>query len=46
MVGAAVAMGRYEIALTLTALNLVTLKLLWRVKQKINPVETQADKSI
>ena len=46
VVGAAVAMGRYEIALTLTVLNLVTLKLLWRIKQKINPVETQADKSI
>jgi len=45
VVGAAVAMGRYEIALALSLLNLVTLKLLWRIKQKINPVETQADKS-
>lgn len=35
VVGAAVAMGRYEIAIILSALNLITLKVLWRFKQKI-----------
>jgi len=35
VVGAAVAMGRYEIAIILSVLNLITLKVLWRFKQKI-----------
>ncbi len=35
VVGAAVAMGRYEVAIILSALNLFTLKLLWRFKQRI-----------
>jgi len=35
VVGAAVAMGRYEIAIILSVLNLITLKVLWRYKQKI-----------
>ena len=36
VVGAAVAMGRYEIAIILSVLNLITLKLLWRFKQRID----------
>jgi putative Mg2+ transporter-C (MgtC) family protein len=36
VVGAAVAMGRYEIAVILSALNFLTLKVLWRYKQKLN----------
>jgi len=36
VVGAAVAMGRYEIAVILSALNLVTLRVLWRYKQKLD----------
>ena len=35
VVGAAVAMGRYEVAVILSVLNYITLKLLWRFKQKI-----------
>lgn len=35
VVGAAVAMGRYEVAIILSALTFITLKLLWRFKQKI-----------
>jgi len=35
VVGAAVAMGRYEVALILSVLTLITLKVLWRYKQKI-----------
>jgi putative Mg2+ transporter-C (MgtC) family protein len=35
VVGAAVAMGRYEVAIILSVLNLITLKLLWRFKQRI-----------
>ena len=35
VVGAAVAMGRYEIAVILSALNFLTLKVLWRYKQKL-----------
>lgn len=35
VVGAAVAMGRYEVAIILSVLNLITLKALWRFKQKI-----------
>ena len=36
VVGAAVAMGHYEVAVILSVLNLVTLRLLWRVKQQID----------
>jgi putative Mg2+ transporter-C (MgtC) family protein len=36
VVGAAVAMGHYEIAVILSVLNLVTLRVLWRVKQQID----------
>ena len=36
VVGAAVAMGRYEVAIILSVLNLITLKLLWRFKQRID----------
>jgi putative Mg2+ transporter-C (MgtC) family protein len=35
VVGAAVGMGRYEIAIILSVLNLLTLKVFWRFKQKI-----------
>jgi putative Mg2+ transporter-C (MgtC) family protein len=35
VVGAAVAMGRYEIAVILSVLNFLTLKLFWRYKQKL-----------
>jgi putative Mg2+ transporter-C (MgtC) family protein len=36
VVGAAVAMGRYDIAVILSALNYVTLRVLWRLKQRID----------
>jgi putative Mg2+ transporter-C (MgtC) family protein len=36
VVGAAMAMGRYDIALILSLMNLITLKLLWRFKQRID----------
>ncbi len=36
VVGAAVAMGRYEVALILSALNLITLKALWRLKVRLD----------
>jgi uncharacterized membrane protein YhiD involved in acid resistance len=36
VVGAAVAMGRYEIAVILSALNFLTLKMLGRYKQKLD----------
>lgn len=39
VVGASVAMGHYEIAVILSVLNFVTLKLLWRVKQQIDTME-------
>ena len=45
VVGAAVAMGRYEVAVILSLLNLVTLKVLWRLKQRIDRVEAQAEKN-
>ena len=35
VVGAAVALGRYEIAVILSLLNFLTLKVLWRYKQKL-----------
>lgn len=35
VVGAAVAMGRYDVAIILSALTFLTLKVLWRFKQKI-----------
>lgn len=35
VVGAAVAMGRYEVAVILSLLNFITLKLLWRFKETI-----------
>ena len=45
VVGAAVAMGRYEIAVILTALNFLTLKVLWRYKQKLGEEPaTQGDR--
>jgi putative Mg2+ transporter-C (MgtC) family protein len=44
VVGAAVAMGRYEIAVILSLLNLVTLKVLWRLKQKIDRAEARGEK--
>ena len=45
VVGAAVAMGRYEVAVILSLLNLVTLKVLWRLKQRIDRVEGLAEKN-
>lgn len=36
VVGAAVAMGRYEIAVILSVLNFLTLKMLWQYKQKLD----------
>jgi putative Mg2+ transporter-C (MgtC) family protein len=39
VVGAAVAMGRYEIAVILSALNFLTLKMLWNYKQKLDRQE-------
>jgi putative Mg2+ transporter-C (MgtC) family protein len=36
VVGAAVAMGRYDVALILSALNFVALKVLWRYKQRLD----------
>jgi putative Mg2+ transporter-C (MgtC) family protein len=36
VVGAAVALGRYEIAIVLSVLNLLTLRLLLPLKQKLN----------
>jgi putative Mg2+ transporter-C (MgtC) family protein len=36
VVGAAVAMGRYDVAVILSLLNFVTLKVLWSVKQKLD----------
>jgi putative Mg2+ transporter-C (MgtC) family protein len=36
VVGAAVAIGRYDIAVILSALNYITLKVLWRIKQRID----------
>jgi len=45
VVGASVAMGRYEIAVILSLLNLVTLKVLWRLKQRIDRVEAEAGKN-
>jgi putative Mg2+ transporter-C (MgtC) family protein len=47
VVGAAVAMGRYEIAVILSALNFLTLKVFWRYKQKFNeePVTQEDGKS-
>jgi putative Mg2+ transporter-C (MgtC) family protein len=36
VVGAAVAMGRYEVAVILSVLNFITLKVLWRFKQQID----------
>ncbi len=49
VVGAAVAMGRYEVAVILSVMNFITLKVLWRFKQRIGsevpasppPVEQQ-----
>jgi putative Mg2+ transporter-C (MgtC) family protein len=37
--GAAVAMGRYDIAVILSVLNFITLKVLWSVKQKMDHKE-------
>jgi len=44
VVGAAVAEGRYDVAIILSALNYITLKLLWRVKQRLRqaPEEPEA----
>jgi putative Mg2+ transporter-C (MgtC) family protein len=36
VVGAAVAMGRYEVAVALSLLTFLTLKVLWRYKQRID----------
>jgi len=36
VVGAAVAMGHYEIAIILSALNLFTLRMLWALKQNLD----------
>lgn len=36
VVGAAVAQGRYDIGIILSLLNLLTLRLLWPVKQKLD----------
>ena len=36
VVGAAVAMGRYEVAIALSLLTFLTLKVLWRFKQRID----------
>lgn len=36
VIGAAVAMGRYEVAVALSGLTFMTLKLLWRYKQRID----------
>jgi putative Mg2+ transporter-C (MgtC) family protein len=40
VIGAAVAMGHYEIAVILSALNFFTLRVLWRYKQNL---EVKAD---
>ena len=45
VVGAAVAMGRYEIAIVLTVLNFFTLRVLWRVKQIIDQRESKDSQS-
>lgn len=39
VVGAAVAMGRFEIAIVLSALNFFTLRVLWRFKQTLDRVD-------
>jgi uncharacterized membrane protein YhiD involved in acid resistance len=36
VVGAAVGMGRYEVAIALSLLTFLTLKVLWRFKQRID----------
>ena len=36
VVGAAVAMGRYEVAIALSLLTFLTLKVLWRIKLRID----------
>lgn len=46
VVGAAVAMGRYEVAVILSVLNYITLKLLWRFKQKISHSPDEPDARI
>jgi putative Mg2+ transporter-C (MgtC) family protein len=45
VVGAAVAMGRYEVAVALSLLTFLTLKILWRVKLRIDQAETKGDGS-
>ena len=39
VLGAAVAMGRYDVAVILSVLNFLTLKVLWRYKQKLDRKE-------
>lgn len=39
VLGAAVATGHYEIAIVLSALNFLTLRVLWRVKQDLDQKE-------
>ena len=41
VVGASVAMGRYEVAVALSLLTFLTLKILWRFKQRIDRSETR-----
>ena len=41
VVGAAVAMGRYEVAVALSALTFLTLKVLWRFKQRLDQSENR-----
>jgi putative Mg2+ transporter-C (MgtC) family protein len=41
VVGAAVAMGRYEVAAALSLLTFLTLKILWRIKRRIDESENQ-----
>jgi len=44
VLGASVAVGRYDIAVALSLLIFITLKVLWRVKQRIGqPSEKQQD---
>lgn len=41
VLGAAVATGHYEVAIILSALNFLTLRVLWRVKQNIDQKESK-----
>lgn len=46
VIGTAVALGRYEMAIILSVLNLLTLRLLLPLKQKLHPDKPDSDREV